>query len=238
MPGRDPREVLKDIRAALAEARRQAEAEARRQRAEETARRADADLFRAAVVGAARLDPGTARARLHRPAPPPLPLQRARDEQQALAASLSDGIDGDALIDSDAELSFARPGVGDQAVRRLRRGDWAVQGHLDLHGMTRDQARQAVADFLGAARISGQRCLRIVHGKGLGSVNREPVLKALVRRWLVQDIDVLAFAQARGSDGGAGAVLVLLRGSGGAPRRACAPAGLSTPRNPTPRRSR
>ncbi|HVL74381.1 MAG TPA: Smr/MutS family protein, partial [Noviherbaspirillum sp.] len=93
----------------------------------------------------------------------------------------------------------------------LRRGHWVIQGQLDLHGMRRDEAREALGEFLRNAVKRGIRCVRIVHGKGLGSVNKEPVLKNKVRSWLVQKDEVMAFCQARGDEGGAGAVVVLLR---------------------------
>jgi len=93
---------------------------------------------------------------------------------------------------------------------KLRRGHWALQGQLDLHGLRRDQAREALAAFLRQARRQGLRCVRIIHGKGHGSVNKEPVLKQKVRNWLAQKEEVLAFCQARPDEGGAGALVVLL----------------------------
>ncbi len=96
-------------------------------------------------------------------------------------------------------------------LRDLRRGRWVVQAHLDLHGMTRDEARHHVALFLRECLAREQRCVRIVHGKGLGSPRREPVLKKLVLGWLGQRQEVLAFCQARPAEGGAGAVTILLR---------------------------
>jgi DNA-nicking Smr family endonuclease len=87
-----------------------------------------------------------------------------------------------------------------------------VQSVIDLHGMTVDEARDALADFLLEARNRGLRCVRVIHGKGLTSPNREPVLKGKVRRWLAQWDDVLAYCEAARHAGGAGAVIVLLRG--------------------------
>ncbi len=96
---------------------------------------------------------------------------------------------------------------------RLRRGTWRICAQLDLHGLRRDEARETLVGFLDDCRRHNHRCVRIIHGKGLGSVNREPVLKGKVRKWLVQRSDVLAFCQARPNDGGSGALLVLLAGS-------------------------
>jgi DNA-nicking Smr family endonuclease len=99
-------------------------------------------------------------------------------------------------------------------VRKLRKGRWAIQDEFDLHGMRRDEARQALADFLREVTRRGLRCVRIIHGKGLGSVNKEPVLKGMVHKWLVQKDEVVAFCQAKAADGGSGALVVLLKGRG------------------------
>jgi DNA-nicking Smr family endonuclease len=142
----------------------------------------------------------------------PIPRQRIADEAQALASSLSDDLDVTTLLDTDADLAFRREGIGPDVLSRLRRGHWSVQRHLDLHGMTREVAREALALFIRHAERDGLRCVRVVHGKGNGSPGREPVLKGKVRAWLVQKSEVIAFAQAAATDGGHGAVLVLLRG--------------------------
>ena len=142
----------------------------------------------------------------------PIPRQRIADEAQALASSLSDDLDVTTLLDTDADLAFRRDGIGADVLSRLRRGHWSVQRHLDLHGMTREVAREALSAFIRHAERDGLRCLRVVHGKGNGSPGREPVLKGKVRAWLVQKSEVIAFAQASAQDGGHGAVLVLLRG--------------------------
>lgn len=206
----ESRERLAGIRRQLQSARAAAAEHAQAERVDAERRSREASLFLAATrdVVVLRVD-----ARPPKPAPPPpVPRQRLLDEQAALAASLSDGIDGDGLLDSDDALSFTRAGVNPLTVRRLRRGQWVIQAQLDLHGMTRDEAREAVSKFIQRAVRDGVRCVRIVHGKGNGSINREPVLKGLVRRWLAQTHDVLAYTQARAADGGAGALIVLLQG--------------------------
>lgn len=86
-----------------------------------------------------------------------------------------------------------------------------IQAQIDLHGMLADEARAYVADFLNQCRKRGIRCVRIIHGKGLGSKNREPVLKNKLRGWLMQRDEVIAYAQARQVDGGSGAVVILLK---------------------------
>ncbi|MDE2397822.1 MAG: Smr/MutS family protein, partial [Burkholderiales bacterium] len=121
-------------------------------------------------------------------------------------------VDVESLLLTDDGLSFRRPGVSADVVARLRRGQWAIQGQLDLHGLRRDEAREALVAFVREARRRGQRCLRVVHGKGHGSPGRQPVLKGKVQRWLAQSAEVVAFAQASGPEGGAGALIVLLVG--------------------------
>lgn len=202
--------ALKAMRAqikAQEEARKAAEAE--RLRREQESRR-DADLFRR-TVGDISLLPPSDKAEAASPRPLPIPRQRMADEQAALVESLSDEFNVDTLLDTDHELSYARIGIGADILRKLRRGHWVIQGQLDLHGMRRDEAREALAAFLRNAVKSGLRCVRIIHGKGLGSVNKEPILKNKVRSWLVQKEEVIAFCQARAAEGGAGALVVLLK---------------------------
>lgn len=141
----------------------------------------------------------------------PWPQQRLKDEGMVMNDAMSDAWPWDE-IKSGEELLYLRAGQKLDTLKRLRRGQWVVQGHLDLHGMNTDEARAAVATFLQTCVRENRRCVRIVHGKGLGSRNKEPVLKNKLRNWLVQRDDVLAFCQARPVDGGAGAALVLVRG--------------------------
>lgn len=164
----------------------------------------------ALAVGPITLLPETNQASLHRERPEPLPRMREADERAALKAALSDEVDVESLLLTDDGLSFRRPGIGPDVVTRLRKGHWAIQRQIDLHGLRRDEAREALAQFLRQTRQQGHRCLRVVHGKGLGSPGREPVLKGKVQRWLAQCDEVIAFAQASGPQGGAGALIVLL----------------------------
>ena len=143
--------------------------------------------------------------------PQPEPRQRALDEQQALQEAWSDELDTDRLLDTDETLSFRRPGIGPDVVRRLRRGVWSIQAVCDLHGLRRDEARESLAGFLRDSVRQGLRCVRVVHGKGNGSPGRAPVLRSRVRAWLVQKDEVIAFTQARAADGGTGALVVLLK---------------------------
>ena len=167
--------------------------------------------FRRAVADVKPLAPAR-RVALAPPAPAPIPHQTRKDERAALAEALSGPLSVDDALETGEELSFLRDGLSRQVLRRLRRGHWVVQDELDLHGMNRAQAALSVADFLRRCSAHGRRCVRIVHGKGLGSRNREPVLKGKVRAWLTMRDEVLAFCQAPPTQGGGGAVLVLLRG--------------------------
>jgi len=142
--------------------------------------------------------------------PTPRPLQQDLDDEAVMHESMSDEFDISTLLDADDQLSFRRPGIGTDVTRKLRKGEWSIQGQIDLHGLRSDEARNAMGQFIRDAKRMGWRCVRVVHGKGLGSPGKEPVLKSKVQRWLVQKKEVLAFVQAKPSDGGGGALLVLL----------------------------
>ncbi len=140
-------------------------------------------------------------------------LQRQRDDQAALEESIEDEIGIDSLLETDEALSFRRNGISADTLRKLRRGFWVVQSELDLHGHRVEEARYALSEFLRNALHRGRRCVRIVHGKGHGSRNGVPILKGKVRTWLTRREEVIAFCQARPAEGGAGALIVLLRPS-------------------------
>lgn len=192
-------------------ARRQAEAERARLLAQEQARALERErrLF-ADSVGPVKVLPAREPPAKPRPPPPPEPRQRLLDEQAALRASIEEGVDVESLLLTDDGLSYRRPAVASDVVLRLRRGEWAIQAELDLHGLRRDEARDRLMAFVRQAVRQGQRCVRVVHGKGIGSPGREPVLKGKVHRWLARQAEVMAFTQARGIDGGNGALIVLL----------------------------
>ncbi len=201
---------LAALRSALAERRRAAEAELQAGREQALRERQERSLFATAVGTVVPLRK-VAHAVPERPRPPARARQRERDDAAVLVEALSDGFDAESLLDTDDALSFRRRGVGIEVVRKLRRGVWVLQGELDLHGLRRDEARERLAAFLRESLKKGARCVRIVHGKGHGSPGREPVLKAKVKSWLVQRSEVMAFTYARASDGGHGALIVLLK---------------------------
>lgn len=165
-------------------------------------------LFRDAVRDVAPL-PASAKMPYTGKRSQPIPRQTLRDEQTEPNDLLSDHIS--MKMEAGDEWSFLRPGVSRQTLRRLRRGHWPVRAQLDLHGLTRDEARLELVAFLNDSSQRGFRCVRVIHGKGLSSKHGEPVLKARIGSWLSQREDVLAFCQARPEDGGSGAVLVLIK---------------------------
>jgi DNA-nicking Smr family endonuclease len=201
---------LKQLKSTLAasEKERLVQEAERQQRAKQE--RAERDLFSRAVGKITPLAQ-PARAPTGKVQPEPIAVQQQRDEQAVLLSSISDDFDVQTLLETDEALSFRRPGIGQDVLRKLRKGDWSVQAHLDLHGLRKDEAREALAAFVREAVAHGLRCVRVVHGKGLGSPGKTPVLKGKVQSWLVQKNEVLAFVQARPADGGAGALLVLLQ---------------------------
>jgi DNA-nicking Smr family endonuclease len=169
-----------------------------------------AALFRHAVGETASLkDKG--RVHLEPPAAPPQPLQRTADEREVMRESVEAPLSFQDRLDIGDEAAFLRPGIPRRVLTDLRRGRWVVQAELDLHGLTRDDARSELGHFLAARLARGERCVRVIHGKGNGSPGRVGVLKQLSRNWLAQREEILAFCQAKPHDGGDGAVLVLLR---------------------------
>jgi DNA-nicking Smr family endonuclease len=167
----------------------------------------EARLFREAVRGVRPL--------AERSQPPRVPRARprARFTRADRAAVLRESLDGDAAdpqLAGGDELVFHRPQVQALVLRRLRRGEYRVQREIDLHGLTVAEAKQALREFLIEALEQQLRCVRIIHGKGLRSGHRGPVLKLAVSSVLRRSGAVLAYVSARQVDGGTGAVYVLL----------------------------
>jgi DNA-nicking Smr family endonuclease len=180
----------------------------------------DSAAFRAAVRDVKPLahtppPPGLAQSRPRaRPRKPPVAADNL-DESMPLIAGGSHAAelprpDEPQRVGGDV-LTFQRPGVRTQVVRRLRRGLIPIEDELDLHGLSQTAARDRLALFLASSRDCGLRCVRIIHGKGYRSGARGPVLKTAVDSWLRRHLDVMAFTSARPIDGGTGAVYVLLR---------------------------
>ncbi|MGD9586514.1 MAG: Smr/MutS family protein [Brachymonas sp.] len=202
---------LRHLKQALAQAR--ADEQARLRTARELAEKTEAarHVF-AHAVGKVRPLAGAHQSRVMlAPAPVlPRPLQRERDQEAVLREALSDAFDFSTLLETDESLSYRQPGIGMDVVRKLRQGHWSIQHQLDLHGLRRDDAREALGCYVRECQRRGLRCVRVITGKGLGSPGKTPVLKNKVYGWLIQKKEVLAFVQARPTEGGAGALVVLL----------------------------
>ncbi len=208
-PRPDPIEELARFRQALADARQQRLAREAEEREHAERLEHERNLFSRSV--------GSVQPLRRLPAPlvwrePPqaIPRQRELDEAAVLQEAISDEFDVETLLDTDDALSYRRSDIGVEVLRKLRRGVWAIQAELDLHGLRREEAREALAAFMRRAVRERLRCVRVVHGKGNGSPGREPVLKSKVKTWLVQRQEVIAFVQARAAEGGHGALVVLL----------------------------
>jgi DNA-nicking Smr family endonuclease len=181
----------------------------------------DERAFREAMSGVRPLPPQG------RPTPPrpPAVARFARDDRrQVLRESLLPPADP-TVLESGEEVAFRRPWIRAEALRRLRRGEFAIAAECDLHGLGRHAAHEALRGFVAESLARGLGCVRVIHGKGRGSGPAGPVLKHVVSHWLQRMDDVVAFASARPADGGTGAVYVLLasrsarRTAATAPRR-------------------
>jgi len=169
----------------------------------------DRELFRRALADAKPLRTKRRAAEVIRKPAPQARFSRA-DEAAVLRESLEADIDATESHGGES-LRFHRPSVGRRTMRKLARGNFSVQDEIDLHGMTVAEAKPRLAEFIERCAREGRLCVRIVHGKGLGSGERGPVLKQKVNRWLRQWDTVLAFVSTRQVHGGTGALYVLLR---------------------------
>jgi DNA-nicking Smr family endonuclease len=169
----------------------------------------DVQLFRRAVAGAKPLR-SESRVAAERRKPAPRARFARADNKRVLKESLLADIDAMEADNADS-LRFHRASVGRQTMRKLARGNFAIQAEIDLHGMTVAEAKPRLAEFIEECARNGRLCVRVVHGKGRGSGHRGPVLKMSVNRWLRRWQPVLAFTSARQVDGGTGALYVLLK---------------------------
>jgi DNA-nicking Smr family endonuclease len=206
---------LKSLSKQLKEqAETRAAAEAERVKQEKT-RAAEANIFQTSLGGVKRMPvsdryvPSLPKSAAMATAPA-RKLTQAEDDAAVLRESLSDLFEVDHYLEDDPALNYSAPGVGPDVMKKMRKGHWPVQDELDLHGMNRDQARDALGAFLTRSTQRNHRCVCVIHGRGFGSRGQEPVLKSMVHSWLVQK-EVVAFCQARDHEGGEGALIVLLR---------------------------
>ena len=162
-----------------------------------------------ALIGPVRPVKAKRRVPLRKPPPPPRARFARADEQAVLEESLATG-PAEVGLESGEELSFRRPHVPLKVLKDLRRGRYSIQDELDLHGLTANEARLMLREFMHDVLLHGHRCVRIVHGKGLRSGPGGPVLKVKLNKWLPKWDQVLAFTTAPARDGGTGALYVLL----------------------------
>tara|TARA_B110000967_G_C18821445_1_gene528933 strand:- start:473 stop:1006 length:534 start_codon:yes stop_codon:yes gene_type:complete len=147
---------------------------------------------------------------LKKPKPRPIARQLIQDEKNVLIESLSDEYIADG-VELDDDSSYLRSGHSPDIIKRLKRGYWTIQGSIDLHGMISKEAKEYIVDYIQECKRKKIRCIRIIHGKGYGSKNKEPVLKKKVRNWLMQKDEVIAYSEAPRHDGGSGVAIVLLK---------------------------
>lgn len=171
----------------------------------------DIDLFRQAVgdvkaVKDDRVEPASTNR-------PPLIRQSEEDDRSVMHSLLEDLSESDFLETGD-HLSYTQPGVQRSVLKKLKSGRYSIQSEIDLHGLTVNEARQELADFLKQAQRSRHLCVRVIHGKGRKTADKAPRLKPAVNQWLQRHRSVLAFCSARINDGGTGALYVLLRREG------------------------
>jgi DNA-nicking Smr family endonuclease len=142
---------------------------------------------------------------------PKLPKPVTRQLPAVLSGSTETVLPLADRLEGGEASSYLHHGVSQQVLRDLRRGRWPVQDAIDLHGHTRDDARSALSQFLTRSLARGCRCVRIVTGQGMRSQGQIGILRTLTKNWLMQCSDVLAYTEAKPADGGAGALIVLLR---------------------------
>ena len=142
--------------------------------------------------------------------PEPIAAQRLADEA-AVIQEMAEGFFDTEAAETGEELLYKTPGIQDKVFRKLRRGQFAVSAELDLHGYTVEHAKNCLSDFLRQCVKSNQRCVRVIHGKGLRSRQGRPTIKSRIGKWLQQRQEVLAYCSARQVDGGTGAIYVLLK---------------------------
>jgi DNA-nicking Smr family endonuclease len=145
--------------------------------------------------------------------PNPIP-KKSREDEKGVIDSLLDHPPADPDIEAGDELAFLRPGLQRNILRKLRRGDYRVEGEIDLHGLIVSEAKQALFEFLEDSLHHGRRCIRVIHGKGLRSFGGRPILKIKTDHWLRRNGSVLAYSSAPSHDGGTGAIYVLLKREG------------------------
>ncbi len=208
---------LKSLRAQLKDQEQARAVEKAEREKQERKALAEANIFTTALAGVKQM-PKSDRLEPKRPVTtsltgePAKPRTQAEDDAAVLMESmLSDQFDVEHLLDAEPAVSFLRGSIGQDVLKKLRRNYWPVQDELDLHNKRREDAREAVGDFIQKAAKRRLRCVCVIHGRGLGSRGGEPVLRSMVHSWLEQKDEVIAFCAADTTDGSHGALLVLLK---------------------------
>ena len=142
----------------------------------------------------------------------PTPRQRLLDNERVMQELLEES-DEMVSYESGDELKFLRNGYSTRLLKKLRRGDYAIQDELDLHGLVTSEAKQQTHGFINECAADNVRAVRIVHGKGRNSPGRVPVIKNMLIGWLSKNQHVIGVVSTPANDGGAGAVYVLLNKS-------------------------
>ena len=168
----------------------------------------DTRLFRSAMKGVRRLDNDALVVR--KKPPQPIPTQSRRDQDDMLE-EMANGEHNYEGLEYDDEAFFQRPAISRTVMRKLRRGQFAMQAEIDLHGLGTAEAKANLSTFLQRCSERGMACVRVIHGKGHGSPGKMPILKPKVAHWLSRWDNVSAFVSARPIDGGTGALYVLLK---------------------------
>lgn len=167
----------------------------------------DRDLFRQSVADIQPL--ATDKVLLRKPSKPkPFPKPKIHQDEHLLQDFIDENLE---IVGAEDSISYAKPGISKNVLKKLRQGYFGLDAELDLHGLTSAEAQRQLLQFLSTSIEKNYRCLHIVHGKGYRSPDNQPVLKNNLNSWLRKHNDVLAFCSASAKDGGTGAVLVLLR---------------------------
>jgi len=170
----------------------------------------DENIFRDAIKGVKPLKIKSPKVEKLIEKPKPIAKKFLEDEKKALLDTLSDDF---VLSDNESgeELRYLKAGHSPDILNKLKKGYWVTQKSIDLHGLISEEAKAYIVNFINECKKNKIRCIKIIHGKGLRSYNKEPVLRNKVKNWLVQKDEVIAYIEAPRHDGGSGAVLVLLK---------------------------
>jgi len=139
----------------------------------------------------------------------PVATQRQADEARVMEELLSSDDESSSFYSGD-ELTFLRESYPRNILKKLRRGEYAIQEELDLHGLFAEEAKVQVHGFINECARYNISAVRIIHGKGLHSPDKKPVLKNLILGWLKKNQFIIAVSSTPSNDGGTGAIYALI----------------------------